>query len=139
MEEGAVKPFDVKLRVSETTQDGLRDFRWLSKCDAEHPHSLPNIKLPNADLCFQPIFWHPTPSTCEGNTYSMTVPPPMHKGRYQGVYAEVVFPKFHPADNLILDLIIPPDEVSLTSVGWVTPDTYPFDDCTGEECTNTLL
>ena len=143
MEQGAVKPFEVVMRHSETTQSKLRDFRWLSKANEDHtctfPNFKPEFKKKGRDLCFQPIFWQKERSQENDMTYTVTTPPPMVKDHWQGVFAEVVFPYHHPTGHFLMDLVIPPDEFSLTSPGWVTPDTFPFKDCHGEECTNTLI
>ena len=66
----------------------------------------------------------------------MKVPPPVDKDHWQGLFAQVVMPADQPSGNWLVDLLFCPKEFSLTSPGWVTPNTFPFEDCFMDTCTN---
>ena len=69
----------------------------------------------------------------------MEVPQPWIDGRWLGFFAELVFPKSLHTGNWVLDLFMDHETFKLTSIGWVTPDTLPFEPCWLETCTYTIV
>ena len=138
----AVKPVDVLLRHTETLSNKTRDFRWNSMPDKNGECPPPAWRMTKGEkMCYQPIFWMMENSEKHSDSsYSMTVPPPIHKdGRWQGLFAEVQFATDMPTGNWYLDLWVNPKQFSLTSPGFVTPSTFPFPDCHLDTCTNTEI
>ena len=68
----------------------------------------------------------------------MTVPSP-HEDHWLGFFGEVVYEKHQPTGNWFLDMIIPHSEIRFSTVGWVTPDTLPFEPCYLETCRNIVV
>ena len=139
MHEGAVKPFEVALRHTETLSSKKRDFRWVGVTDENGNCEFPAFKVPTKEgLCVQPMFWEKDASHELGSgKYKATVPSPRVEGHWKGAFAEVIFPFHHPSGHWLVDFIVNPNEFSLTSPGFVTPNTFPFEDCHLETCTNT--
>ena len=89
-------------------------------------------------LCIQKIYWQSESlkETEEGSgIYVGTAPEPKNEGHWVGYFIEVIF---H-GDTTAPDHPIFKNEYVMTTPGWVHPDTYPFEDCKGETCTNKLV
>ena len=150
--EGGPKPTGVYLRHAETFSNIRRDFRWIVKASDDNKNcSLPWIHLPKGeeddimakynfegepkDLCLQLIDWHKQTlkETEKGSgVYVGTAPEPKKDGHWVGYFIEVVFDGDTDRNGLIFK-----NEYVMTSPGWVHPDTYPFEDCYLDTCTNT--
>jgi len=89
-------------------------------------------------MCLQAIIWHSKglKETEKGSgVYVGTAPEPKNEGHWVGYYIEVIF---H-GDTEGHNGPIFKNEYVMTTPGWVYPDTYPFDDCKLETCTNNLV
>lgn len=121
----------VELRHASTLTDVRRDFRWVRLAGNDTtPCDLPDIKLPKPIFggnCIQPILWTGIVlnQTAPG-VYSATPPAP-RGGRWTGYYVELFFKSSLKSDYLF------------TTPGFTWPDTLPFADCKGAECTGRLL
>lgn len=67
----------------------------------------------------------------------MKMPPPARKDHWQGLFAELIFPNHVPSGHWLIDLVFRGwDELHMSTPGWVTPDTFPFEGCYMETCLN---
>lgn len=147
--EDGPQPTSVSLRHAETFSSLRRDFRWNVMAGEDNKNcSLPWVPVSqdrqrelqasyNLDdtqiICSQPIEWmkEDLKETNEGSgTFVGTAPEPEVEGHWVGYFIEVVFPS---------DSDGPESEYKMTTPGWIYPDTYPFDDCHNETCSNTLV
>lgn len=132
----------------------MRDFRWVALASEDNKNcSLPWIPVPkdqedglkathnledSQKLCLQLIEWHKEElkETEKGSgVYVGTAPEPKKEGHWVGYFVEVVFE----GDTEAPDHPIFKNEYVMTTPGWVHPDTYPFDDCYLDSCTNNLV
>ena len=153
--EGGIKPKSVYMRHAETFSSVMRDFRWVTLASEDNKNcSWPWIPLPveqednlkathnledSQKLCLQHIYWHKLElkETENGSgIYVGTAPEPEKEGHWVGYYIEVIFPG---DTNAPLPHIVFKNEYVMTTPGWVYPDTYPFEDCHLDTCTNTLV
>uniref|UniRef100_A0A7S3MTC4 Uncharacterized protein n=1 Tax=Strombidium inclinatum TaxID=197538 RepID=A0A7S3MTC4_9SPIT len=128
----------VFLRHAETLQNERRDFRWMiamnnvtNKCIA------PAVKMPKKNRCFQTIFWKQAKMEQQADDeghYKIDVPQPQ-EGLWMGFYAQVYFKGEGPDPKAGMLK----NSYHKTSMGWVTPDTLPFEPCEGQTCTSNLI
>ena len=139
--EDSLRPLEVSIRYAETLSTERRDVRWVSAAEEDGTCKFPRYKIKAPiDLCFQPIFWlKEGAEQISERSFEMSVPEPFDKDHWQGVFAQVTFPAYTPSGHPILDKFIDPNHVVLTSPGWVTPNTFPFEDCHLESCTNDMV
>ena len=114
------------------------------KDNKEHPCKFPTFKIPKdyrgMPLCFQPIFWSKDEATqTSERTYTMQLPAPFSKQHWQGLFAELVFPQHNPSGHWLLDFLLSYDTFRLSSPGWVTPNSFPFEDCYLDTCQNIMV
>ena len=89
-------------------------------------------------MCLQLIDWHKQElkETEKGSgVYIGTAPEPKKEGHWVGYYIELIFPgdaeaSYHPIFK---------NEYIMSTPGWVYPDTYPFEDCWLDTCSNNLV
>ena len=153
--ENGPKPKEVYLRHAETFSSLRRDFRWVALASEDNKNcSWPWIPLPtdqdaelrsthNLDdsqkLCLQHMEWHKKElkETEKGSgVYVGVAPEPEKEGHWVGYYIEMIFEgdTEAPHPHLVFK-----NEYVMTTPGWVHPDTYPFEDCFLDSCTNTLV
>ena len=66
--------------------------------------------------------------------YKAVAPKP-EDGYWMGYYVQLVFPGEQPE----IGQSVYKNEYILSTPGWVTPDTFPFPDCFGEDCQGDLV
>lgn len=143
----------VAMTSAQTVQNDRRDFRWIVKAKDNKTCEYPYIPLPiniqdalpfsgysdlgiPFELCLQPIVWLPTQlkevSVDENGTrtYIANPPSPSIEGRWMAYYINLHFE----SDNEKPKWSFMENEYHVTSVGWVTPNTLPFEDCFGVSC-----
>ena len=155
--EGGPKVKGVYLRHAETFSSLRRDFRWLALASEDNKNcSLPWLPMPSEKeeelkttynleddqkTCLQLIDWHKQElkETEKGSgVYVGTAPEPKKEGHWVGYFVEVVFEGDTEAPTHGPHILFK-NEYVMTTPGWVHPDTYPFDDCYLDTCTNKLV
>jgi PhoPQ-activated pathogenicity-related protein len=128
------KGLKVVLRHGQTLQSTRRDFRWVRKADNDTGAcTLPDIPLKKplfGGNCIQPITWWGKTLHRDADGYYRALPPHAKKGHWMGYYIEV----FLPSDEHLLF-----SDFQFTTPGFVWPDTLPFPDCHGANCTGHLV
>ena len=156
--EGGPKLKGVYLRHAETFSSLRRDFRWVTLAGEDNKNcSLPWIPLPSGQedslkathnleddqkLCLQLIDWHKQElkETEKGSgVYVGTAPEPKKDSHWVGYFIEAIFEGDTEAPPNPITSALIKNEYVMTTPGWVYPDTYPFDDCYLDTCTNTLV
>ena len=102
--------------------------------DLKVPFNLPD----DQSLCIQPIDWKKTDlsETERGSgVFVAQVPPPSKDGHWMGYYVELTY---EDDTHSGFQWLFKP-EYFVTTPGFVTPDTLPFDDCHLETCVGNLV
>ena len=146
------------LRHAQTLSNERRDFRWVvtsnnfTKIECKFPY-IPTTKAQAAvykerwgyeadegdELCYQPIIWNANALEKSGETengeaiFAAQAPTPK-EGHWTGYYIEVIFPGDTEAYTRVLR-----NEFIYSTPGYAFPDTYPFADCTGDECIGRIV
>lgn len=93
---------------------------------------------PYGTLCFAPIVWfhNEIEETSDGSGVYVAHPPkPVHDGHWVGYYVNLMFE----GDTEQSKFSVMQNQYHVTTMGWVYPNTLPFEDCHGVECSGKLL
>ena len=117
----------VTMRYAHTLQSKLRDFRWVRLANTKNGEcDFPGIKLKKpvygGGNCIQPIVWLEKHLHEKEGVYR-AVPPQPRDGKWVGYYIQVHYES----------------GFQETTPGFVWPDTLPFADCNGRDCSDNLV
>lgn len=85
-------------------------------------------------LCAAPIIWEEQVIEEASPGVYKSLPPEPAPGFWMGYYLEVEFPGDTPGGNRVFK-----NHYLFTTPGWTWPNTLPYPDCHGAECTGKLV